>query len=116
GRRDPEAARVAAEEPAKHARGVEPRQAHPVHGPAGRDQSERLAVGEEAIVADRDRLRCGRDRAGAPAVVSVHDRQHEARGPERQAALAVPRPQSNVAVAGSPSKLVTGIWARRTDT
>ena len=87
-----------------------------MHGPAGREQSERLAVGEEAVVADRDRLRCGRDRAGAPAVVSVHDRQHDARGPERQAALAVLRPQSNVAVAGSPSKLVTGIWARRTGT
>ena len=53
GRADPEAAGVAVEHRREHARGVHPRQAHPLDVAVRRDQRRRLAVGQERVIADR---------------------------------------------------------------
>ena len=47
---EPERAGVAVEQRSEHARRVHPGQAHPLDAPARRDESRRLAVGQEAVV------------------------------------------------------------------
>jgi len=64
--REGEVPRRAVEDRAEHAGGVRPRQAHPLHRPVGRDETRRLAVGEERVVRDRrERAAPHRDRARA---------------------------------------------------
>ena len=56
---EPEDARVAVQQRAEDARRVHPRQAHPLHVAARRDERGRLAVRQEAVVGDRgERTAC----------------------------------------------------------
>jgi hypothetical protein len=59
---------VAIEDRTEHARGVEPREAHPVHVAARRDERARLAVRQERVVGDgRERARAEPRRPGVRA-------------------------------------------------
>ena len=66
-RPDPEGARPAVEQGGEDARRVEPRQAEPLHRPVRGDQGAGVAVGEEAVVADRVEVGAG----GPPALCSL---------------------------------------------
>ena len=74
GRPEPEAPGVPPEQRPEDARGVEPRQAHPVDVTARRDERGHLAVGEEAVVRDRHGRRvsgCAGSAAGTRPMPSM---------------------------------------------
>ena len=90
GRAEPEAAGVAVEDRAEHARRVEARQAEPLDVPVRRHQRARLAVGQEGVLGDR-RERARRDAAvGRPLASQAGRRRPGRAAPPRRPPRAMP--------------------------